>query len=552
MYRGSDRKRSKRSNHLQRSETSTVGRSGTLGLDLNPPVRLDLWAITLAAGIILGTVAPPLGVALILASFIISAGALYRRDLVPASWRMMAVLAPLFAAGGVGIAFLHLATPDPLADLAEIQPGEVTVVGEVASPPVRGGFGYRADLQVEHLWYEEKEVLRGGGLQVFAGDMSVGVGDKVRVDGEITSPEPGESGFDYGRYLSTKGISAVMYADGVRRLDDNSGWIGRIHRRTDVALSYGLRPREASIVRGMVLGDRSRMPEELEEDFRRSGVTHILAISGQHVAILTALVYFVLRGFAVPLMVRNPATLALVWLYIIVAGAPPSAARAGVVATLVLAAPLFGRQLSPLHFMTTMLAVVLAYNPSLIYSTGFQLSVAAVFGILLLRRPLLALLEVTVFRPFGKPPELLANLISISLAAQVATAPIIASTFDEVPVLGVFTNLIAVPLSGPILALGLLASLTGNVLPALAYPLNFSNGFLVTILEWVAQGVSALQFAVVGTSGVPLALIGLFYLGCVPAAISESLLPKERWPFWAGTLLVWTALWLAFTSVVSG
>ena len=70
--------------------------------------------------------------------------------------------------------------------------------------------------------------------------------------------------------------------------------------------------------------------------------------------------YLVLRLFAVPTIFRNLATLALAWLYIFIAGAPPSAIRAGVVATFVLAAPLFGRQLSPLHFMTTMLAAVLA------------------------------------------------------------------------------------------------------------------------------------------------------------------------------------------------
>lgn len=537
---------------MQGSEPRIQQRTRGLDLDLEPPVRLDLWALTLAAGIVFGTLAPPLGVALVLASIVVCVGALYWRDLVPKDWRLMAILAPLFAAGGFGIASLHLATPDPLAELAEIQPGEVTVVGEIVSPAVRGGFGYRADLRVEHLWYEEKEVLRGGRLQVFAGDLSVGVGDEVRVDGELTSPEPGDSGFDYGRYLSTKGISAIMYADNVLRVDDDLGWIGQVHRRTDVALGYGLRPREASIVRGMVLGDRSRMPEELEEDFRRSGITHILAISGQHVAILTALIYFVLRGFAAPLVFRNPATLTLVWLYILIAGAPPSAVRAGVVASLVLAAPLFGRQLSPVHFMTTMLAVVLAYNPNLIYSTGFQLSVAAVFGILLLRRPLLALLETTLFRSFKEPPEIISNLIAISLAAQIATAPIIASTFGEVPVLGVFTNLIAVPLSGPILTLGLFSSLVGNALPILAYPLNFTNGFLVTILEWVAQVVSALPFAVVQTPGVPLVLIGVFYVGCAPAAVSEHLIAEKRWPFWAGMTILWTALWLALAAVVSG
>lgn len=537
---------------MQRSEAGGTGVARGLDLDLTPPVRLDLWAVTLAAGIVLGTTAPPLGVALVLAGFVVSVAAICRRDLVPESWRMMATLAPLFAAGGVGIAFLHLSAPDPLAELAEISPGEVTVVGEVVSPPVRGSFGYRAELRIEHLWYEGEEVLRGGGVQVFSGDLSVGVGDEVRVDGGISSPESGEEDFDYERYLSTKGISAVLYADNVWRVSEESGWIGRVHRRTDVALGYGLRPKEASVVRGMVLGDRSRMPEELEEDFRRSGITHILAISGQHVAILTALIYFVLRGFAVPLMVRNPATLALVWIYIIVAGAPPSAVRAGVVATFVLAAPLLGRQLSPLHFMTSMLAVILAYNPNLVYSVGFQLSVAAVFGILLLRRPLMSLLRVTVFRPFGEPPELASNLLSISLAAQIATAPIIAATFGEVPVVGVITNLIAVPLSGPILTLGLLASLAGNVAPFLAYPINYANGFLVTVVEWVAQGFSALSFAVVQTPGTNLALIGLFYLGCIPAAISESVFPEDRWPFWAGALIAWTALWLAFTAVATG
>ena len=86
---------------------------------------------------------------------------------------------------------------------------------------------------------------------------------------------------------------------------------------------------------------------------------------------------------------------------------------------------------SPLHFMTTMLACVLAWNPLLIYSPGFQLSVAAVFGILLLRKPLKMFVERTLFRPFEKPPELLSNLLAVSLAAQIATTPIIATSFDE-------------------------------------------------------------------------------------------------------------------------
>jgi competence protein ComEC len=485
------------------------------------------------------------------ASAIVSVGALLWRELVPAEWRLMAILAPLFAAGGVGISFVHAATPDPLAELAALEPGEVIIVGRVASPPVPSGWGYRADVRVEHLWYENREVLRGGGVEVFAGDLSVGVGDRIRVDGEISLPESGEDDFDYVKYLSTKRISAVVEATDVWPVDEDLGWIGRVHRRTDVALGYGLRPQEAAVVRGMVLGDRSLIPEDLEEAFQESGITHVLAISGQHVAVLAAVIYFAMRALALPTTFRICVTLVLMWLYILVAGAPPSAIRAGVVATFVLAARLFGRQVSNVHIMTTMLTAVLAYNPLLVYNTGFQLSVAAVFGILLLRKPLKSLVEGTFLRPFKKPPEQISNVLSVSLSAQMATAPIVAASFDEVSVIGALTNLVAVPLSAPILALGLFGSVAGSITPTLAYPLNASNGFLVTILEWVAQTASTLPFAAVTTPGVTPPLVGLFYLGCVPAALSESAFPKERWPLWAAVLVLWTALWLALVGAGS-
>ncbi len=520
-------------------------------LHLSLPMRLDLWAILVAAGIAVGTVAPPLVPVLLVATFIDAVGALTWRDLVPVEWRLMAVLAPLFAAGGVAIALLHAATPDPLAELAAMEPGQVVLVGRIASPPEESSFGYMADLRIERLWYEGREVLRGGGVEVFAADLSIGVGDRVRVDGEISRPQIGEDGFDYGRYLATKKISALVEATSVEPVGEEQGWIGHVHRRTDVALGYGLRPREAAVVRGMVLGDRSLMPEELEKAFQRSGITHVLAISGQHVVILAAVIYFVIRNFAVPPTIRAGVTIGLTWLYILIAGAPPSAIRAGVVATFVLAAPLLGRQVSPLHFMSTMLALVLSYNPQLIYSTGFQLSVAAVFGILLLTKPLKALVEHTLLKPLKSPPAHLSNLISVSLAAQLATSPIVAATFDEVSVVGVLTNLVAVPLSGPILILGLLASLAGNIYPLLAYPLNACNGFLTTILIQTAQATSTLPFASVTTPGVSLLLVGLFYAGWVPPIVAERVFPSERRSLWTALLLLWSALWLVLVSAGS-
>jgi len=131
-------------------------------LDLREPVRLDAWAITLAIGIVAGTVAPTLVPAIIVACIIFSVAALAWRSFVHGEWRLMVILAPLFAGAGVGISFLHTATPDPLAQLAALEPGEVVIVGRVASPPVASSWGYRADVRVEHLWY-------GGGRSCEAG-----------------------------------------------------------------------------------------------------------------------------------------------------------------------------------------------------------------------------------------------------------------------------------------------------------------------------------------------------------------------------------------------
>jgi competence protein ComEC len=198
--------------------------------------------------------------------------------------------------------------------------------------------------------------------------------------------------------------------------------------------------------------------------------------------------------------------------------------------------------------MTTMLALVLAYNPQLVYNTGFQLSVAAVFGILLLTIPLKSLIEHTLLRPFAEPPGRLSNLISASLAAQIATAPIVAATFDQVSLVGVLTNLVAVPLSGPILILGLLGSLTGNILPLLAYPLNACNGFLVTILIGVAQTSSSLPFASVTTPGVTPLLVALFYAGCIPPILAERTFSTQKKTLWAALLLLWTTIWLVMVA----
>ena len=104
-------------------------------------------------------------------------------------------------------------------------------------------------------------------------------------------------------------------------------------------------------------------------------------------------------------------------------------------------------------------------------------------------------------------------------------------------------NFVAVPLSGGILTLGFLGTLAGNVAASLACLINACNDFLVSVLARSSAEVApAIPYAVVETPGVTLPLVGLLYLGCVSAAVAETILPEERGPKVDGLLLLWAAL----------
>jgi competence protein ComEC len=124
--------------------------------------------------------------------------------------------------------------------------------------------------------------------------------------------------------------------------------------------------------------------------------------------------------------------------------------------------------------------------------------------------------------------------------------------FELVSVVGLATNLVAVPLAGPILALGMSGAVLGNLAPFLAYPLNATNGFLVSVVAWTAAAISSLPFAAVETLGVGLPLVALFYAGALPATLSESFVTEERWPRVGILLAAWTALWITLAATLGG
>ena len=255
-----------------------------------------------------------------------------------------------------------------------------------------------------------------------------------------------------------------------------------IRDRAEAALGRGMPPREAALARGFVLDQDGEIDEGTVEDFRRSGLAHLLAVSGQNVALLALLALPLLAALGMPLRTRLIWILGLIAVYVPLAGAGPSILRAGVMGALSVLATLAGRRPSRLYALAAAATVTLALDPALAGDVGWQLSFVAVLGILLLAAPL----RDAIGRRLGKGPlrRALADAAAMTIAATVATAPLVAFHFEGLPTATLAANLLAMPAVAPAMWLGMLAAAAGQV-PGL--PVEALNAVNALLLAYIAQ-----------------------------------------------------------------
>ena len=255
-----------------------------------------------------------------------------------------------------------------------------------------------------------------------------------------------------------------------------------IRERAEAALGHGMPPREAELARGFVLGQDDRIDPATVEDFRRSGLSHLLAVSGQNVALLALLAMPVLAAFGLPLRARLVWVLGLIAVYVPLAGAGPSIQRAGIMGALSVLATLAGRRSSRFHALAVAAIVTLAVNPRIASEIGWQLSFAALLGILLLAAPLRRVIAAKI-GPGGWRLAL-AEAAAMTVSATLATAPLIAFHFGTLSITTLFANLLALPAVAPAMWLGMLSAAGGQV-PG--FPVEAFNSLNAPLLAYVAQ-----------------------------------------------------------------
>jgi competence protein ComEC len=284
----------------------------------------------------------------------------------------------------------------------------------------------------------------------------------LRVAGTAGRPAAGGS-FDWRAYLRRRGIAYELAVDSLadtgRRRGGPSGAIDSMRRRAEAALGAHVTRAKAALARGMVLGQDELVDPLVRDDFRRSGLAHVLAVSGQNVMLLCALALPLLGWSGAGPRVRVVVLIGLIALYVPLAGAGASLQRAGIMGAAGLVAVAAGRAASRWYALELAAVVTLAANPRVVGDTGWQLSFAAVLGILVLAKPLQASMRGL--------PRLLAEGVAVTLAATIATAPLIAHDFGWVSLAGLPANVVALPVVAGIMWAGMLQSALAQ-LPDLA------------------------------------------------------------------------------------
>jgi competence protein ComEC len=296
-----------------------------------------------------------------------------------------------------------------------------------------------------------------------------------------------------------------------------AGTLDTARERAARGLGSGLRAPEAALLRGMVLGQDEAIEAQTKTDFQRSGLAHLLAVSGQNVLLLCTLVLALGALAGVPLRWRLAAAIVLVALYVPLAGGGPSIQRAGVMGIAGLVAALAGRPTSRWYALGLATAVTLAVNPLAIGDPGWQLSFAAVVGLLALAP---RMREALTRR---RVPAAVADVAAITVAATAATAPLLALHFEQVSLASLPANLLAAAVVAPIMWLGMIGIAAAQLSPDLATPLNGVCAPLLGYVQWVAHAAATAPLA-----AVPIRLGGPAGLAGAYAALAVAALAAVR------------------------
>jgi competence protein ComEC len=431
-----------------------------------PHLAPTLPVVSLLGGLAAPAVSPPVPAApLVVAAAAGALAALAGRGVLA-----LAGLAVLLGAAGAVWAGARMEATAPARPAlpARLADGVVTADG----PARRTRRGWRVPVSVDREGHAGAAGLRGARLLLETRADPPAQGAVMVVRGQVRAAVDARSPGWWRRYLERMRVAGALRPSRMTVIGARGGPAGARDRAVAwlrARIGTGLTGDRRALVEGMALGGSDRLSRSAEDDVRAAGLAHLLAVSGQNVAVVAAAVFMGLGALGVRRRRALVVAAVTIGAYCAVCESGASVARAGVVALGALAAEATSRPWRSGHGLLVALALLLAWQPRWLWDPGLQLSFSAVAGILLIGRPLVALAGRWL-------PGPLAEAAGVSAAATLATAPVAAASFGTVSLAGLAANILAVPLAGVVLLAGLGGAVLAGVAPWAGAPVLWCAG----------------------------------------------------------------------------
>jgi competence protein ComEC len=387
----------------------------------------------------------------------------------------------------------------------------------VTGPARRTQFALRAPAQVVRFGDEE---LRERVLLELPPGRAPPQGAILELRARPVEPRGPETGFDERAWLARQGIHVVLRGENPRVVGRRGGIGGvadRLHAHVEQTLARATAGERRAVLTGIVLGEEGGIDTSLRDAFRASGLTHLLAVSGQNVAITAIGAVWVARLAGIGRIAGEGLAILVVLAYALAVGWQPSVVRAAVAGILASLGWITARPRDRWHAMAVGALVLLAWTPTAGLDPGFQLSFAAVAAIFL-----------AVPRVAGVPdaypvPRGVWDVLVVAVACGLVTAPIVWLHFGSVALWTVPANLAAEPAMPPLIALSLAAAAFEPVLPGVATSLAWLAGWCAAWIAFVARVVSGWPSAQIHSA---VALTAVLALAAAPVGVRR--LPRYR------------------------
>ncbi len=437
-------------------------------------------------------------------------------------WLSIALVALALALAGVGWGSFHRHRTEG-ALLRSMAPGQVEVEGTLREDPRPQTRGWSAIVDIRLVTSDGRNstLHETAWVSAHGEPLDAVRGDRVRIAGVVRVPEEG----GFAGSLLRRGIAVELSAARAERLGPSANPLVRAAQSVRAVVGRSIRrlfaPREAGLLLGLVLGDDSGLDEEVERDFHATGLGHMLVVSGENVAMVLAPVLALGLALRLGRWARFSLGLGTVVFFVVLTGAEPSVMRAGVMAGLALTGVLLGRPRSAASILAGAALALLVIDPALVWSVGFQLSVAATASMVALATPFAEHLRFL--------PRPLALATGATLAAQLGVTPVLLFFFHEVPLVTALANVLAFPAVSPALLMGLGAAGVGLVSPAAARPLALVAGLPLRYLETVADRLSTAPVPwITSGGGAAVLVIGFVIVLAIIGWVRSGRRPRGR------------------------